>query len=149
LPMPKELTDPKLRDELKAVTASADEQFAAAQQLYEDVAQGGGAESDRNAARAGHIYALYGRALLARATGNQPGAKDYLAQATQQRDVVLQESRSALAALPAELFVPGALAPQEPKPDGAAPAPATEPAPNDAPAPATATDDTNAAPAPQ
>jgi hypothetical protein len=127
LSVPKELDDPKLVDELKTVSEAADAQYTNAQQLYEAAGQGAGmTEGDRNAGRAGSIYARYGRALLGRAIGNKQMAEESLGLAKQERDAVLQESKNALAALPAELVVIGPIAPATaPTTEGAATAPAT------------------------
>lgn len=104
--IPADLKDPAVENDAKAVAKMADERFDEALKLYNDVSEGGAiTDTQRNAARAGRIYSLYGRSLLARATGDAKNAATYLADAKAQRDLVLQESKGALAALPAELVI--------------------------------------------
>src|SRR5439155_5290198 len=102
--------------------------------------------------RAGHVYALYGRSRLGRATNDPKGAQ-YLNDAKSARDQILQENRGALPALPAELVVIAApttapAAPASAPSETPASAPASAPAPAEgiAPAPAPAAPATQPAP---
>lgn len=137
LNMPKELVDSKLAADAKALAASADTAYQEASELYLGADAGNASEAQKAAGRAGQIYSLYGRTLLARATGNK-AADQLLKDAINFRDQALSENPAMFAALPAELVVvkaattaPAATAPATPAP--AAPAPAapaaTEPAP--------------------
>jgi hypothetical protein len=151
LSLPKELDDAKLADELNAAAKQANENFDAAKELYQTVAEGGGvSDAVKNAGKAGQIYSLYGKSLLARATGNAKVGDDLLKQAKDQRDLVLQESKGALNALPAELVTITAGATTAPSATAPAAAPAATPAaaPAATPAaPAAAPAATSAAPA--
>ena len=104
LKMPATLSDPKIAEQAKAMIKEADEMYAAAHEQYTTVAQSSASDPDRNGGQTGRIYSLYGRALLARLTG-QPAAQKYLADARDARDTILQETPTFLAALPAELVV--------------------------------------------
>ena len=152
LTLPAEMNDPGLGAAVKEMSEQANSNFAAATELFSTVMDAGAAaESVRNGGRAGKIYALYGQALLARATGGN--ADQLLATARSERDLALQESPTALAALPAELVPPPSTQPAAapttpaattpaPAPEGAPPAegappleaPATPPADGTAPA---------------
>ena len=104
LSLPKELDDSKIAAELKSAAASAAEHYTDTATLFGDVAEAGGtSDTDRNAGRAGQIYATYGQALLARATGDQNGATTMLAKAKSLRDAIAQEGNGITIPLPSEL----------------------------------------------
>jgi predicted metal-dependent phosphoesterase TrpH len=151
LALPKELADSALPAEIKEVSGQAAAGYDAATSLYTDVSSAPSVDdSTKNAGHGGRIYSLYGRALLARAAGDQEAAR-YLTDAKSARDLVLQENPNSLTILPSELApaAPAATttAPATPAakppatPPAAAPAdgaaPATPAAPADGAAPAT------------
>jgi len=128
LMLPRELDDSKVTEELKVAMQSAGGHYDDAQKLYEDVAEAGGtSDSARNAGHAGRIYALYGRALLARATGDKSTADQKLTEAKAQRDAIAQEGKGAMVALPSELVAIAAPT-TAPAAAGAATTPAATPA---------------------
>jgi hypothetical protein len=128
LAMPQELNDPALAGQLKETTEEANKNYAAALELFGTASDGGGGDAVKNGGQSGKIYALYGQALLARASGGD--AKEQLAAATSARDLVLTDSPGALNALPAELVPPPSTQPAA----GAATTTATTPAEGAAPA---------------
>src|SRR5947207_8023828 len=67
LTLPQQLNDATLAEQLKTTSASSDEKYNAAVELYQSAADTGGTEAEKNAGRIGRIFALYGRSLLARA----------------------------------------------------------------------------------
>jgi hypothetical protein len=162
LSAPKELVNDKLAADAKALAASADQTYQEAMDLFLSVSEGGNAsDAQKSSGRAGQIYALYGRALLGRATENKEAAR-FLADAKATRDQALAENPAMFAALPAELVVtkssttapapaaPVAPAPAAPTPPAPAPAEGTPPpAAPDAPAPAPAPEAPAPAPTPQ
>ena len=162
LSVPQELNDPKLAAEVKETTEEANKNYTAALELFGTAGDGGGGDVVKKGGQSGKIYALYGQALLARASGGD--AKEQLAAAQSARDLVIQESPGSLSALPAELVPPpstqpaaatsapaggaataptdGTAAPATTPVEGATQpaegaAPATTPAPADGAAPAT------------
>ena len=129
LDVPKELADPAVAAEIKTVTQAAADNYKEATNLFEQVSGAATAsEREKNGGRAGNVYALYGEALLARAT-NAPDAASKLAAARSARDQVLADAPTALVALPAELVPAPTTAPST-APAGATTGPATAPASN-------------------
>src|SRR6185312_5101471 len=94
LSLPKELDDARIAQELKSTATAASGHFDDTKTLFGDVAEAGGtSDADRNAGHAGLIYAMYGRSLLARATGDARSAGEFLTQAKSQRDALAQEGK--------------------------------------------------------
>ena len=137
LTLPAGLNDPALPGQIKETTAEANKNYTAAMELFSTASDGGGGDAVKKGAQSGKIYALYGQALLARASGAD--AKEQLAAAQSARDVVLTDSPGGLSALPAELVPPPSTQPAHaPAATATAPAegaaPATTPAEGTAPA---------------
>jgi chromosome segregation ATPase len=120
LEMPQKLPDAnKLAGEIQSVAKASAQNYKEATDLFATV--GSGTESDKNGGRAGQVYALYGQALLARATGNAAAAGQQLAAARSARDQIMADNPAALVALPSELVPAPTTAPSTaPSPAGAA-----------------------------
>ncbi|MEO6437430.1 MAG: hypothetical protein ABIP55_16925, partial [Tepidisphaeraceae bacterium] len=153
LTAPAGLADANLAEQAKKAATDADAAYVEAFELYGAVADSSAPAPDKNGGLAGRIHALYGRALLARITGNA-NEKEHLAAAKSARDTVIQDSPGALAALPAELVVATTTRPvapttaTAPAPTPASPTDAAAPAPTDTTAPAPADGTPPPAPAP-
>ena len=130
---------------------NADQLYGEAQQQFLDVSEAGGVgDAEKGGGRAGRVYALYGKALLARATGNAAAVTQNLTDARAARDLIAQENK-ALPAMPAELVVSAAAAPSTqptsaPAAAPAAPAGTAPAAPAETPATTPATPAAPAAP---
>jgi hypothetical protein len=137
LSLPKELEDSTLAASIKDATEQATTNFTSANELFSGVGDGAAPDAVKRGGRSGKIYSLYGQALLARATGASPD--QLLATARSERDLAIQESPTALAALPAELVPPPSTQPAATPGTGAPTAPAaTTPAEGAAPTDGTA-----------
>jgi hypothetical protein len=123
LKMPAALDDASLAQQLKSVSASSDENYAAATDLYGTVSEAPGAsEAEKNAGKIGRIFALYGRSLLARASGgNAQNAAAYFNQAKEFRDAALADKVNS-PALPAALVIAPAAPTTNPAGSTSAPA---------------------------
>lgn len=105
LEMPQSLDPQALPAEIKRTVEKANATYDEAATLYLDVSDQAPQElSAKDAARVGRIFALYGKVMLARATGNPEEAQQFLAEATAARDVAV-ENKSVLPAMPVELIV--------------------------------------------
>jgi hypothetical protein len=156
LELPAALNQPSLPTEVQRTTDKANATYDEAAKLYLEASDAApDTSSAKNAARIGRIFSLYGKVMLARATGKAEDAASFLAEATAARDVAT-ENKAVLPAMPVELIVipttrpttapttgpatvPAPAAPGAAPTDAApAPAPAAEPgaAPADAAAPA-------------
>ena len=134
----------------KKAATDADTNYDEAMKTFLDVSAAANiGDAEKGGGRAGHVYALYGRALLGRGTGNAAAAQQHLNDAKAARDQILQENKAGLPVLPAELVVVTASATTAPTtapaaapaapattPAATPEAPATEPAAAPAPAPA-------------
>jgi hypothetical protein len=136
LQLPAGLEDPQLAEVAKKAAADADTNYDDAMKTFLDVSAAANiGDAEKGGGRAGHVYALYGRALLGRSTGNDAAAKQHFTDAQAARDQILQENKGGLPVLPAELVVVTASATTAPTTAPAA-APATAPGETPATAPA-------------
>ena len=107
LSVPKELDDPKLADAIKMTAKSAQDNFGAADQLYQDVSEGAGTpEVDRTAGSVGRVYVSYGSALVSRAMGDKNGAATKLTEAKSRRDAITQEGKGGAMGAPRRIGGP-------------------------------------------
>ena len=69
LTVPQELNDSAVAAAIKETTEDANKNYTAAMELFGKASDGGGGDAVKKGAQSGKIYALYGQALLARASG--------------------------------------------------------------------------------
>jgi hypothetical protein len=161
LEMPQSIDAQAVPAELERTTKQANATYDAASELFLDVSNAApDTTSAKKAAYVGRIFSLYGKVMLARATGQANEAAQFLQEAKEAQKVAL-ENNAPLPAMPVELIVIPTTRPTTAPTTGPATAPAGTPtdpaapvdpaapaAPTPAPDPAAPAPEAPAAPAP-